>query len=371
MDGHWVQKKSKKLQTQQQHYSPKLQPHQASVSTFIAEPDMEPEEATAPVSVAVQPPVQEAAAPCSRSDDTEESPRHMTRLRAASTELQRRAGARLAEARALAQQGADRLVEVAAPITARIATAVEVVQQKKEAALQFCDAGFVAVTATFEHLRRDGVRPLICSTAQSVRVSTLEAIQTTRNMVLQATRAVETSASDAVKGGHKAAAKAAGRAGEVSTIARTKAVEVATDANFQAAAVGAAGGAAALGATGGASGLLAGASVGAMFGLIPAIFTFGLSIPIGAAIGGGAGLVVGATVGSAAGALGGGAAGYGAYSKRSEIRDGAQHTMSKVNTYTDYMKGRAYASADYVKEKASVVRTRLVGSGTGGTELSD
>ena len=49
---------------------------------------------------------------------------------------------------------------------------------------------------------------------------------------------------------------------------------------------GVAGGAAALGATGGATGLAAGSAVGAALGLVPAIFTFGLSIPVGAAIGG-------------------------------------------------------------------------------------
>ena len=58
------------------------------------------------------------------------------------------------------------------------------------------------------------------------------------------------------------------------------------DGHVQATCAGVAGGAAALGATGGATGLAAGSAVGAALGLVPAIFTFGLSIPVGAAIGG-------------------------------------------------------------------------------------
>merc|ERR1719242_1315072 len=47
----------------------------------------------------------------------------------------------------------------------------------------------------------------------------------------------------------------------------------------------AAGGAVSLGAGGGVVGLAGGGAIGAACGVIPAIFTFGLSIPIGAAIG--------------------------------------------------------------------------------------
>jgi hypothetical protein len=46
--------------------------------------------------------------------------------------------------------------------------------------------------------------------------------------------------------------------------------------------------------------------------VVPALFTFGLSIPICAAIGGGTGLAVGSTVGASTGAVGGAAVGYGA-----------------------------------------------------------
>ena len=46
-----------------------------------------------------------------------------------------------------------------------------------------------------------------------------------------------------------------------------------------------------------------------------ALFTFGLSVPIGAAIGGGAGWAVGTVVGLGAGAVGGGVAASGIYSR--------------------------------------------------------
>jgi hypothetical protein len=60
-------------------------------------------------------------------------------------------------------------------------------------------------------------------------------------------------------------------------------------------------------AVGGAGGLATGSTVGAVCGLIPAVFTFGLSIPVGMAIGGGAGLWAGTVSGGAAGLVGGAA----------------------------------------------------------------
>ena len=52
-------------------------------------------------------------------------------------------------------------------------------------------------------------------------------------------------------------------------------------------------------------------------GLLPALFTFGLSIPFGAVVGGGCGMVIGGTVGSAVGGTGGGAVGYSVYTRSS------------------------------------------------------
>jgi len=141
---------------------------------------------------------------------------------------------------------------------------------------------------------------------------------------------------------------------------RKSAREVASDGKYQAVAAGAVGGAVTMGATGGATGLATGGAVGAAVGLIPALFTFGLSIPIGAAVGGGVGLFVGTAFGGSAGALGGGAASYGVYSKRAEIRNGACHTLVKVGHAAGTVRAKAAASVDFVKEQASAVRTRIV-----------
>lgn len=74
-------------------------------------------------------------------------------------------------------------------------------------------------------------------------------------------------------------------------------------------ALSAAGGAITLGTGGGVVGLTSGGAIGAACGVLPAFFTFGLSIPVGAAIGGSLGWATGVTVGGTAGAISGGAAG--------------------------------------------------------------
>eukprot|EP00933_Yihiella_yeosuensis_P059669 TRINITY_DN6121_c1_g1_i1.p1 TRINITY_DN6121_c1_g1~~TRINITY_DN6121_c1_g1_i1.p1 ORF type:complete len:360 (-),score=90.62 TRINITY_DN6121_c1_g1_i1:301-1380(-) len=109
--------------------------------------------------------------------------------------------------------------------------------------------------------------------------------------------------------------------------------------SFRATAVGAGAGAATLGVGGGVTGLATGSAIGAAVGILPAFFTFGLSIPIGAAMGGGTGLFVGAAAGGTAGAVGGGAAGYGIHSRKEDIEK----------------------ATDYVKGKAASVRARFVG----------
>jgi len=154
--------------------------------------------------------------------------------------------------------------------------------------------------------------------------------------------------------------------------------EVAKNKSFQTTAASAAGGAVTLGTTGGVAGLATGTAVGAAVGVPAAFFTFGLSIPIGAAIGGTCGMVTGAAAGGTVGAVGAGAAGYGAYQKRdqitsvvsssrNQIASVASKTMTSVNDSAGFAKEKAVASAEYVKDRACVVRTRLVGGGTGST----
>eukprot|EP00927_Polykrikos_kofoidii_P077198 TRINITY_DN74168_c0_g1_i1.p1 TRINITY_DN74168_c0_g1~~TRINITY_DN74168_c0_g1_i1.p1 ORF type:complete len:435 (-),score=70.56 TRINITY_DN74168_c0_g1_i1:237-1541(-) len=57
-------------------------------------------------------------------------------------------------------------------------------------------------------------------------------------------------------------------------------------------------------AVGGAGGMVAGSTLGAICGLVPAVFTFGLSVPLGAIVGGGTGFCLGSVCGGAAGLLG-------------------------------------------------------------------
>jgi len=152
---------------------------------------------------------------------------------------------------------------------------------------------------------------------------------------------------------------------------KATAKDTAADPKVQVTVAAAAGGAVSLGASGGAAGLAGGGAIGAACGVVPAIFTFGLSIPIGAAIGAGTGLVVGTVVGGTAGLVGGGATGYGAYTKRKEIRSGADGALSKAMDCSEYIQAKATSSKEFVKQtavaSAHTVRSRLCAT-TGGTE---
>merc|ERR1719412_263299 len=69
---------------------------------------------------------------------------------------------------------------------------------------------------------------------------------------------------------------------------------------------------------------------GALAGLLPALFTLGLSIPAGATVGGGVGGVLGTTAGTMTGFIGGGVAGGVAYRYRVEIKNGALFVRVRV-----------------------------------------
>jgi len=150
--------------------------------------------------------------------------------------------------------------------------------------------------------------------------------------------------------------------------ARTKAVEAsagirgAVTPKAQATAASAASGAVALGVSAGSAGLVAGGAVGAALGVVPAVFTFGLSIPVGAIMGSGAGLCVGTAAGGTAGFIGGGAVGYGAFSHRQGIEQLVRTTVSKADQCKEYMKDKSSASKQFV-------RAHLIG-GTGGTPFA-
>merc|ERR1719414_586018 len=137
--------------------------------------------------------------------------------------------------------------------------------------------------------------------------------------------------------------------------------ELVASKSFQATAASAAGGATMLGAGGGAAGLAVGGVTGVLAGLPFALFTFGLSVPAGAVFGGSAGLAMGAATGASIGAVGGGVAGFGAYSKRDDIRKAANLVASKVGDGTVYARTKASQSRTLLESAASGARARLVG----------
>merc|ERR1719511_197501 len=99
-----------------------------------------------------------------------------------------------------------------------------------------------------------------------------------------------------------------------------------------------------MGAAGGGLGLVAGGAAGAAVGLVPALFTFGLSIPVCAAIGSGAGACLGTAAGGTTGFVGGGVVGYGAYSAyshREEISLGTLEALTKFSGMAGFMKEKA------------------------------
>eukprot|EP00929_Paragymnodinium_shiwhaense_P001694 TRINITY_DN101929_c0_g1_i1.p1 TRINITY_DN101929_c0_g1~~TRINITY_DN101929_c0_g1_i1.p1 ORF type:complete len:327 (+),score=70.61 TRINITY_DN101929_c0_g1_i1:91-1071(+) len=130
---------------------------------------------------------------------------------------------------------------------------------------------------------------------------------------------------------------------------------IGTDPTFQVTSASAAAGAVMGSTFGGCAGLFTGAAAG----LVPAIFTFGLSIPVGATVG----LCTGAVGGATVGAVGGGVTGYNGYTHRKELSDGAQRTWKTARNSVEYVKMKAADSAAQVRSSVKA----LVGGGTGGT----
>lgn len=145
----------------------------------------------------------------------------------------------------------------------------------------------------------------------------------------------------------KSASRAVGdKVGQASSATRRKAGAAAqgakdfvADRRVQAAAAGASVGGVTLGATGAAAGTTVGAASGALVGLVPALFTFGLSIPVCAVVGGGAGLCVGATVGTATGVVGGGALGVTTYAYRRAPGQAVSYTRTKARGALNFASG--------------------------------
>jgi len=153
----------------------------------------------------------------------------------------------------------------------------------------------------------------------------------------------------------KAAARAA-KSSAIDTAERARAV--AGDRAVQTTAASAAGGAVAMGTSGAAAGFVGGATIGAAMGVPAALFTFGMSIPIGAAVGSAAGLCAGAAVGGGVGLVGGGAAGYGVYTKQDKLRN------STVESLANLKRGAGNATSRAC-ESATDLRKRIVGKVSG------
>jgi len=131
-------------------------------------------------------------------------------------------------------------------------------------------------------------------------------------------------------------------------VSQTKAKAIASDKAVQATVASAAGGAVIVGTGGAATGLITGGAIGAAVGVVPAVFTFGLSIPFCAIVGGGCGMATGTAAGGAFGGAVGGMGGYTAYSKREAL-----------GKFVGMAKETSCNSAGYV-------RAKLLGA-TGGT----
>jgi hypothetical protein len=96
----------------------------------------------------------------------------------------------------------------------------------------------------------------------------------------------------------------------------------------------------------GGAGAVVGTTAGAALGLIPALFTFGLSIPVCAVVGG----CVGTASGTAVGAAGGGAIGYGGFAYKKEIRSGADTLVKQLKDRTACAKSQVSSSAAQLNE---------------------
>lgn len=154
----------------------------------------------------------------------------------------------------------------------------------------------------------------------------------------------------ALRGAAEAVSTAAGSAGAKASELRAGVCDLATSPRVQVTAVSAAGGAVALGTGGGIAGLAAGSTAGAAWGCVPALLTFGLSVPISAAVGGVTGLCAGAAIGSCSGFVGGGVVGCTAYNRR---KDASRY----VHRLVEYGRGLAPTSVGGTSARSCTAAT--------------
>lgn len=114
---------------------------------------------------------------------------------------------------------------------------------------------------------------------------------------------------------------------------------------------------------GGAVGTCTGIVAGGAVGLVPALFTFGLSIPFCAVVGGGIGLCAGTVTGGSVGAVGAGSTAFVGYTYRKEIGGKKDQVQTFLSTSAKSIQDKA---TQYAKNGQESLKS--VFSGTGGTE---
>lgn len=142
------------------------------------------------------------------------------------------------------------------------------------------------------------------------------------------------------------------RTSKAASFLKQKTVTVVSDRRVQVAVASGASGAVVVGGGAAAVGLVGGGVVGGAIGILPALFTFGLSIPLGALVGAGCGVTVGGAAGGTVGFTGASAIGLGAYTKRAEIRRLADKALQQFAKARGYARSQVESFASAVKKKA-------------------
>lgn len=153
---------------------------------------------------------------------------------------------------------------------------------------------------------------------------------------------------------------------QVSTVAfakntQEKSLALVKNPHFQVITISTASGAVTLGTVGGAFGCMGGVVVGGLTGCVPALLTFGTSIPFGAVVGGFLGLTGGVCLGGTTGAAVGGGVGHGCYVYRAQIKDGVLRikvvTTRRAQQFRLALKSRGEKTREFTMDTASKVKT--------------
>lgn len=236
------------------------------------------------------------------------------------------------------------------------------------ATVGFCGGAATGV-AVYIHREDSG-----CS-LPPLRDAVLSTISNTRTRAQETIAYLKVSAIDSFDGSCAQVVDIASRVAEtastVKQASKQKAIQIGSslpglpqDHSSHAILAAATGGAIAVGASAGSAGAVAGGTLGAAFGTVPALFTFGMSIPLGAAVGSSIGLCAGVVTGGTVGFWGGGGAGAGciALSKQQHIGACISCARETANSVAGVVRDRANLSASFV-------RTRIAGD-CGGTDLT-